>query len=312
MDPRAALRLVCVCLCGLAACRPARADEKLSPAARDLLVQRLYAPLERPAEFEEAAGQAARAGLPAQTVAEARLAFCLRTHTLDERLTRTVDDLESLRGALRWQKDDSRLFDDPDELEGTLFYARALLAEKAGDEREFARCVKEAFWYNPSAGSLFGQAVREHRQNAALAGKVSLPLDLTLRDSAGQTATAKDFLRGHQAVLLEFWASWCDPNMKRLDELKRRAQILETGKVLVAGVDVEEDRSLAEQVRRTNKIAFPWLVDGAGKGLCGALRVQTIPHAVLLGPDGRVLFSGHPDAAGLRDAVNTLGVAWQD
>ena len=311
MDPRAAFRFLCLCVVGLA-CQAAHAEDKLSPAARDALVQKLYAPLERPADFEDAAGLAIQEGLPAQTVAEARLAFCLRTRTLDERLTRTVGDLETLRGAIRWQKDDSRLFDDPDELEGTLFFARALLAEKGGDEGEFARCLKEAFWYNPSAGDLFGRTVREHRRTAALAANLSLPPDQVLRDSAGRTVAAKDFLRDHRAVLLEFWASWCDPSVKRMDELENRARILSESNVVVAGVNVEDDPSLAEQFRRTGKVTFPWLVDGAGKGLCHALRVQTIPHAVLLGPDGRVLFSGHPDDAGLRDAVQALGVAWKD
>ncbi len=293
-------------------CHGARADEKLSPAARDALVQKLYVPLERPADFEEAAGLAARSNLPAQTIAEARLAFDLRTRTLDEGLTRTMNDLEAMREALRWQKDDSRLFETPDELEGTLFFARALLAEQRGDEREFARCLKEAFWYNPSAGDLFGEAVREHREHAASGAGLSVPPDLMLRDSAGRSMAAKDFLRGHKAVLLEFWASWCDPSIKRMDALKSRAQILGGGSVQVAGVNVEEDPSLAEQIRRTGKVTFPWLVDGVGKPLCRALHVETIPHAVLLGPDGRVLFSGHPDAARLHDAVEALGVAWKD
>jgi peroxiredoxin len=283
----------------------------LSPAARELLVQKLYSPLARPADFEEAAAIAAQAGLPDQTIAEARLAFCIRTRTVNAGLIRTIDDLEALRAGLRWQKNDSRLFLDPDELEGTLFFARALVAEHSGDQAEYGRCLREAFWWNPSAGALFGDALRGHRRRAALAG-LSVPPDETLRDSGGRPVMLKELSLGHKAVLLEFWASWCEPCMTRMGDLKARAASLEKENVVVAGVNVEQDASVAEAVRRAQKIAFPWLVDAAGEPLCQLLHVPEIPYAVLLGPDGIVRFSGHPGDAGLRQALQALGVEWKD
>jgi thiol-disulfide isomerase/thioredoxin len=279
----------------------------LSAPARDLLVRKLYSAMERPADFEEAAATAAQAGIPEQTIAEARLAFCVRTRALDAGLPGAIEALETMRSSLRWQKNDSRLFESPDELEGTLFFARALLAEAGGDERGYERCMKEAFWWNPSAGTLFGNALREHRERAALAA-VTVPPDMVLRDSGGSGVAIKDLLAGHKALLLEFWASWCAPCMSRMDDLEARAQALAPEGVAVAGVDVEEDPSLAGQVRLSHKITCSWLVEAAGKPLCQALKVQEIPHVVLLSPGGAVLFSGHPDDAGLRKALAALGV----
>ena len=35
--------------------------------------------------------------------------------------------------------------------------------------------------------------------------------DFTVTDSEGKTFTLSEALKGHEAVLINFWATWCDP-----------------------------------------------------------------------------------------------------
>jgi hypothetical protein len=49
-----------------------------------------------------------------------------------------------------------------------------------------------------------------------------------------------------------------------------------------------------------------WLVEPADRPLSRLLEVDTIPHVVLISPDGKVLYAGHPSDAGLTAALAKL------
>jgi peroxiredoxin len=108
-----------------------------------------------------------------------------------------------------------------------------------------------------------------------------------------------------QVLVVEFFARYCRPCQQRLPAAERLRQ--ENPEVRVVGISLDETPDAAlEQVRRYG-LGFPVIHD-QGLVLAGRFRVNELPHAFVVGRDGRVLWAGgpgQPDQA-LRQAVRAV------
>ena len=286
----------------------ARADDPVTLAPiQEEMIAKLYGPVEREAELEEFATRAAAVKVPDQTIAEARLAYGIRTRTLDEHLKETVRQLDNLRQKLQWRKEDSRLFNTADEAGGILFFAHALLAAQDRNEPEYERCMKEAFWMNPEAGPVLAGELRTHREIASLLN-LTVPMHKHLKTSVGQEQTLDDLATGKKALLLIFWTTDNPLSLDLIDPLKANAARLSRADVETVWINVQDARGSAERVRKARDIKSPWLVDSEERPLAKLLRVDSLPRAVLVDTNGRVRYHGHPISAELDAALKDLGV----
>ena len=294
-------------LCFALAAGGLRAEDPvaLAPLQEDA-VAKLFGPVERAAEFEEYAARAAVAKVPAQTITEARLTYGIRTRTLDARLEEAIRQLHALCEAHQWRKEDSRVCNTDAEVEGVLFFARALLAGRDGREDEYARCMKEAFWLNPSAGPVLAGELRVHREQADLLN-LRVPMHKAIRTSAGESKTLDDLMAGKTALLLVFWTGGNDLSGELLDTLTVTTGRLERLKIGVVGINVQDLRGSAELERKRHDFKIPWLVDPPDRPLSRLLRVADTPRAVLVDPGGHVRYHGFPRAAALDSALRDLG-----
>jgi RNA polymerase sigma factor (sigma-70 family) len=127
--------------------------------------------------------------------------------------------------------------------------------------------------------------------------------DVVLRSVATGKPMELRSLRG-KVVCLEFWATWCgpcQPAMAKLNGLS--AEHSDDWKDRVALIPVSIDASL-ERVkphvlrRGWNRLDHFWTGDGAAGDFdapaARAFVVFGVPEAILIGPDGRILWRGHP------------------
>lgn len=136
---------------------------------------------------------------------------------------------------------------------------------------------------------------------------ITLDLDRPYRASTGGTTTLRALLTGKKALLLDFWATWCRPCMEGLPALKALQQKLAPLQIAVAGINTEKDAVKAERVRKAEAIGFPWLLDDAERALDDLLLVDSIPRAVVISPEGKILFNGGPDSDALDALLAKLG-----
>jgi cytochrome c biogenesis protein CcmG, thiol:disulfide interchange protein DsbE len=94
-------------------------------------------------------------------------------------------------------------------------------------------------------------------------------------------------LRG-KAVVLNFWASWCNPCKKEAPELQAAARRW-TGKgVVVLGIDAQDFSGDAKSFIRRYKINYPVVRDGSGK-VVGKYGVEGFPETFFVDRKGRIV-----------------------
>ncbi|MCZ6829916.1 MAG: TlpA disulfide reductase family protein [Gammaproteobacteria bacterium] len=112
--------------------------------------------------------------------------------------------------------------------------------------------------------------------------------NFTLKSATGENVRLSEY-RG-QVVLINFWASWCGPcrqEMPHLDAIHRKYEALG---FTVFGVNVEQDRELADKVLRDIPVTFPILFDDENR-VSELYDVDAMPATVLLDRNGEIRFT---------------------
>ncbi len=128
--------------------------------------------------------------------------------------------------------------------------------------------------------------------------------------ATGKTMKLSD-LRG-KVVCLEFWATWCgpcQPAMAKLNELSAAHGSTWKDRVVLlpASIDTSTERVKTHVSRRGwNRLDHFWTGDGMAVGFdapaARAFGVFGVPETILIGPDGKIIWRGHPlDTSGGQD-----------
>jgi len=302
--------LLCTGLSRLHAQTPA-AEE--AAAGAKALMQRLFAQNTTEAELLSLAKEANKAGVPRQAIIEAKLVWGLR-HQDTPFLVKILPEVEIL--AANFDSASAAAIPTAEAAKAFIAYIKALKAADANDAAAFKQNILEAIWLNPQQTPVFIQSIEKFRRESKMVSLV-VDLKLPLTNSMGEATTLHDQLGGKKALLLDFWASWCGPCMNLMPALKKKAQTLAPFDVVVAAVnkddpkDNETAESIAERIRKEQNATLPWLVEPAERPYTKAFELDSIPRMVLLSPEGKVLFNGHPEDPSLWVALKKINPAIQ-
>ena len=109
-------------------------------------------------------------------------------------------------------------------------------------------------------------------------------LDFELKDLGGRPVSLQQ-MRG-QAVLINFWASWCAPCRAEMPVLQKAASQY-AGRLVVLGVNYEESQATAQAFAREVGISFPVLLDSNGDA-ADLYRVRGYPTSFFITADGKL------------------------
>jgi len=113
-------------------------------------------------------------------------------------------------------------------------------------------------------------------------------------------------LRG-SAVLLEFWATWCAPCCAQIPHMNELHATYASRGLVVLGVAVNEKEAVVAPFAKANAMAYPiGIEDGSAAKAFG---IRGTPHAVLVDPNGVIVWAGHPVQLGQQTVENALAGA---
>jgi peroxiredoxin len=120
----------------------------------------------------------------------------------------------------------------------------------------------------------------------------ALAPDFVLGSLEGDAEYRLSDLRG-QAVVLNFWASWCKPCVKEIPQLARAYERYRDEGLLVLGIDIRDVKSKAREKAEEFGINYPVAVD-VGSELWGRYRLIGLPTTFFIDREGviRSIFMG--------------------
>lgn len=296
-----------ILLATLALLQPAQAQVPAPPTVPPELMKSLFNPNASVEELLAATKEASKAGVPRQQIIEAKIIWGLRKQDTAW-LVKILPEMEVL--AANFDPTQSAGIKSADDIRGFIEYTKALDARSKKDEAAFKKHVLEAIWLSPAQAPLFAQTIEKGRRESKME-TMKIDLQLALVSSTGEATTLADQMAGKKAVLLDFWASWCGPCMQLMPELKKKAELLAKHGIVVAGMNKDDQNAetVAEKVRDEQDITFPWLIEPADRPFTKMLEIESIPRMVLIGPDGKVLYNGHPQDPDLWKALQKIDPA---
>ncbi len=132
------------------------------------------------------------------------------------------------------------------------------------------------------------QAVRHLRstftRSTEWRGKLAPDFELALLD--GSRFKLIDHI-GREVIVLNFFATWCQPCKEEMPELGRFLAMQHGRPVVLIGIDPEEKRELVEAFVSEQKVTFPVGIDASGD-VQKRYGVSSYPTTILIGGDGRI------------------------
>ena len=124
-----------------------------------------------------------------------------------------------------------------------------------------------------------------HQHHAPAVGAKAPAFTLRRLDGPGKVSLAA--YRG-KPVVLNFWASWCEPCKGEAAVLERDWTSYQDRGVVFLGVDYHDLASDARRFVRAHELTFPMLRDGSGK-VTGSYGISQVPETYVLNRRGRVV-----------------------
>lgn len=89
-------------------------------------------------------------------------------------------------------------------------------------------------------------------------------------------------------LLINFWATWCEPCRKEMSDLDALHRELGPRGLQLLAISVDVDRNLVREYLRREGLGFAVLIDGNQQWSASALGVPGFPTTYLIGSDGLI------------------------
>jgi peroxiredoxin len=128
--------------------------------------------------------------------------------------------------------------------------------------------------------------------SVARAQEGSIAPDFTLQDIEGKTIRASEYL-GKSPILIDFWATWCNPCKQELPHLEAIYQKYKDKGLIFMAISEDSPRSISKVKPYVKSKGFTALIplDPDGQALRKFFGENTLPYTVLIDKSGKIVRS---------------------
>jgi thiol-disulfide isomerase/thioredoxin len=143
----------------------------------------------------------------------------------------------------------------------------------------------------------FVLAAASNVQAAVGVGDIAPEISSTSTFNAPTRKVSISQFRG-RIVLIDFWATWCGPCVASIPHLQMLHEKYAKQGLVVIGQTDKSSRSLSSFIKQKK---MTYIISVGAQMAPAQYNVSGIPHVVLIGPKGKVLWRGHP--SGLQERM---------
>lgn len=141
-------------------------------------------------------------------------------------------------------------------------------------------------WYealsSEAKNSYYGQMVKEELYPAGQTGtKVA---EFTVKDKDGKDVTLASLRKGKKYLLIDFWASWCNPCRKEIPNLKTLYKQYADRGFDIVSISIDKKKSDWEKALQEEKLPWHNFLDEAG--VADLYKVKFVPTMYLIDEQG--------------------------
>jgi peroxiredoxin len=116
--------------------------------------------------------------------------------------------------------------------------------------------------------------------------------DFSVRDLDGKPAKLSDY-KG-KVILLNFWASWCEPCLSEMPALERMYAKLRDKGFAVVAVGMDDTPTALKEFKDRLGLSFPILVDSSGQ--TKMYKVHGFPESFIIDRSGKLVMIQDPES----------------
>ena len=117
--------------------------------------------------------------------------------------------------------------------------------------------------------------------------------DVTLKTLAGQTVSLDEAVKEGRVTVLSFWATWCKPCIKELDEVSwLYPEWQENYNVEIVAITIDDARNLAKVAPLLEEKGWEYtMLSDVNQTLMKALAFQTVPQVFVVDKNRKIVWS---------------------
>ena len=144
-------------------------------------------------------------------------------------------------------------------------------------------------WYDElsdaAKASYYGQKVKEELYPAGKVG--SAVAEFTVKDNDGKEVPLASLREGKKYVLIDFWASWCNPCRKEIPNLKNLYKLYGDKGFQIVSISIDKKKAEWEKALEEEQLPWPNFLDETG--VADLYKVRFVPTMYLIDAQGTLV-----------------------